>query len=713
MCAIFKREFKNFFQNVIGWVFIAAIVFISSLYFKAFNLQDGNSDIRYVLIRLLTIVIFAIPVLSMRILTEERKNKVDQLTLTSPASVGKIVFGKYLSMVAVYAISNLFIGAFLLLIAKYATIDWGINLLSLLGFFLYGCACIAICMFVSSFTESQVIAALLSIVAMFIIYLMAGIQFLFEGTENKILVGVSKALGILNFSEKYDILLSGVFDIKVIIYFISVILVFVFLTTQVIQQRRFSVSVKNISLRAFSISMIVIVIATAVFANLGLAQLPAKYTEFDLTQNKLFSLCDATKNAAASVDKPVTIYVYAAEDNKDETLDRILNKYTALNSNIKVVYKDPDKSPKFYEKYTDNKPEYNCIFMENNERNKFIDYGDMFVSDYSYDQTTGQPIKNVSYDYEGRITAGLDYLVSGREGTAVYAITGHDEVALTQGYMDAMAKANCKYEDLMLLGNEIPEDCKLLVISAPSTDYSADDADKVINYLSAGGQAIITIGLIDDIPTTMPNFNKILDYFEVTVGNGLVVDMASFNQSPYFIIPEVANNVATQGVYGKKPVLMLYSKPLYANSESEEVNAVSLLTSSSESYNRTNLTDANDFNYAEGDPVGPFDVAMSVTKGTYDNTAGRAFIFTSPFLFSDEVDQSTANASATIFMNIVNSVSGDEGEGANVVPVKSMDSEPFIISNASGLVIFIVLMLVLPVVLLVAGFVIWTRRRRR
>ena len=82
MWAIFKREFKNFFQNVIGWVFIASMVFVSALYFNAYNINAGMSDILYVLVRLLMIMIFSLPVLSMRILSEATSSAVSQYAFT-------------------------------------------------------------------------------------------------------------------------------------------------------------------------------------------------------------------------------------------------------------------------------------------------------------------------------------------------------------------------------------------------------------------------------------------------------------------------------------------------------------------------------------------------------------------------------------------------------------------------------------------------------
>ena len=179
MLAVFKREFRSFFQNVIGWVFIATMVFVAALYFYAYNISYGLSDIVSLLYRLLTIMIFSIPVLVMRILTEERKQKIDQLTLTAPVKVGSIIWGKYLAMCAIYTVTVLVISSFILLISSYITIDWGINLLAVFGFLLYGFACIAVCMFITSFTESQVIAAIVSIIVMFIIYMMCGVVELF------------------------------------------------------------------------------------------------------------------------------------------------------------------------------------------------------------------------------------------------------------------------------------------------------------------------------------------------------------------------------------------------------------------------------------------------------------------------------------------------------------------------------------------------------
>lgn len=708
MLAVFKREFKSYFQNVIGWVFIAAMVFIASLYFRVYNLSGGYPDIRYIFMNLLMIIVFAIPVLAMRSFPEERKNKIDQLTLTSPVSIGKIVTGKYLAMVAVLGIATLIIGSFLFLIAGYTDVDWVLNGLVMLGFFLYGSAAIAVCVFISSFTESQVLAAIMGIICSFVIYMVAGIQYVFESSQNKGFMFVAKAMDVISFSSRFDTFLNGMFDIKAVIYFISVIAVFLFLTTQVIQKRRFTASVKNLSVQAFSVSMILIVIAVAVFGNLAIKSLPSKYTEFDTTAERLFTLTDATKKLVAEVNEPLHIYVYVDEGSKDETIDRVLNKYRELNKNITIEYKDPAKAPKLYEKYTEDIPTVNSLFMDYGSKTRYVNSNDMIANDYVYNEET-QSYDTVSgYDIEGQITSGIYSLLYGTSVT-IYNITGHDEAALEPGYLDALKKANCEVKDLTLLGNEIPEDCELILINAPIYDYSPDDVSKITAFFDRGGTAIITVEAIDSVTTDMPNYSDILGYFGVAFADGLVVDDVYYAQSPLFILPDVVDCSVTEGVYGMKNVWMPYCKVVLAREDMEGVFTSPLFVSTGNSHNEHNLTTADSFEMDPEDEPGPFNVALEATK----TDKGKAYIIGSPYFFSDTVDNATANASVTVFMNMVNSTISADSAMTAVVPVRSMGSDPFIIDSLAGIIIFLVVMVVVPLAMIIAGLVIWFRRRRK
>lgn len=711
MIAVFKREFKNFFQNVIGWVFVAAIVFIAALYFKAYNIDYGLSDILYVLVRLLMIMVFSIPVLSMRILTEDRKLRIDQLTLTSPVSVWKVILGKYLSMVSVLGITVIIIGMFPILLSRYTEVDWGTNLLSIFGFFLYGSACIAICMFVSSFTESQVIAAIISIVTMFAVYLMAGIRLLFDDAGNSLFSFISRCLGAFDLSEKYDIFLAGIMDIRVIVYFLSIIFVFIFLTIQSVQKRRYTISVKNFSLSAFSIVGIIVVIALTVLVNIGLEKIPDKYVQSDLTEKKFYSLCDATKGVIEDVSEPVTIYVYASIESKDEMVDRLLGIYADLSDNINIEYIDPNTSNKFYEQYTDTQPEYNSLFVVSDSRTKIVDYTSMYINDYSVNED-GSYDTTRSYDIEGRITAALNYINNG-QSAKVYALTGHNEPELDASFISAIEKQNLTYESVMLLGSDIPQDCQLLIINGPQDDISSDDATKLMNYIDKGGKLLIIIPFSDSVEYT--NFNKVLEYYNVKTGLGVVVDTKQYDGAPSILIPDVVSNIVTTNVAGKKAVISPNSKSVSVIDESnEDCHLIPWLTTSDSSF-RMNLPiqEVTDFTFVQGrDEMGPLSVAATASKTLPNGKTSMAYIVGSVYFFTDSANNITANANLAIFNNII-SESVKENADTVVVPVKTTNAEKFVISNSSGLVIFYIIFIVLPSVLLIAGFVIWMKRRKQ
>ena len=158
MAAIYKRELKSYFQYMTGYVFIAFLVLFVGIYFMAYNLMSGYPYFSYTLSGMVTIVMIGIPVLTMRSFADDRKTKTDQLLLTAPVSVPKMVLAKYLSMVTVYAVPVLISCLCPLIIKMNGTAYLKTDYASILAFFLLGCVYIAIGMFISSTTESQIIA---------------------------------------------------------------------------------------------------------------------------------------------------------------------------------------------------------------------------------------------------------------------------------------------------------------------------------------------------------------------------------------------------------------------------------------------------------------------------------------------------------------------------------------------------------------------------
>lgn len=287
MLAVYKKELRGYLTSMIGYVFIAFILLIMGIYFTAYNLQYASPDFGMTLNSVTFIFLIITPILTMKILAEEKKNKTDQLLLTAPVPVWKVVLGKYLGMVTIYLIPVVVIGFYPLIMGKYGTVSYAMAYTALLGFFFLGCAQIAVGMFLSSVTESQVIAAVLTFGVLFCSFMMDGIESFFSDTSLTsmlaflllaIVLGViiyqmtksiglsagvsgvlaavilivymikpavysgliQKVLGLLAIVNQFDNFVGGILDITGILYMLSVICIFVFLTIQCIQKRRWS-----------------------------------------------------------------------------------------------------------------------------------------------------------------------------------------------------------------------------------------------------------------------------------------------------------------------------------------------------------------------------------------------------------------------------------------------------------------------------------------
>ena len=136
MTAIFKRELKSYLTSMVGYLFIFFVLVLTGIYFSAYQLSGGYSKFEYTLSALTFVFLIGVPILSMRVLAEERKQKTDQLLLTAPVSVWDIVFGKYLALVAVFAIPVVIMCFYPLIMSKFGTVSFASAYTGILGFFL-------------------------------------------------------------------------------------------------------------------------------------------------------------------------------------------------------------------------------------------------------------------------------------------------------------------------------------------------------------------------------------------------------------------------------------------------------------------------------------------------------------------------------------------------------------------------------------------------
>ena len=238
MKAIYKREVASYFKSMTGYVFLFFVFLIVGIYFYAYNLLNGYPSMNVTFNSITFVFLLAVPVLTMRVLAEERRQKTDQLLITAPVSVAKIVLGKFFALLTVYLIPIGVICIYPLIMRIFGKISFAQNYTAILGFFLLGAANIAVGLFISSLTENTIIAAVLTFVVMFLSYIMSGLEsFLPSSMSDGIVYHVLEAF---NVDGHFQSFVDGTFEVTAVVYFFSVMFVFVFLTIQSIKNRRWS-----------------------------------------------------------------------------------------------------------------------------------------------------------------------------------------------------------------------------------------------------------------------------------------------------------------------------------------------------------------------------------------------------------------------------------------------------------------------------------------
>ena len=236
MGAVFKREFRSFFTSPVGYIVFAVLFIISGLTFYTSNLLQAQTSLVDVFSMLFTIsTLLVLPVLSMRLLSDDKRQKTDQALLTAPTGLTGVVVGKFLAALLVFAIGISITLVYAVVIAVKVTPDWLEIIGNYLGLLLLGGAILAIGMFISSLTESQFIAALGTFVVSFMLLLVDIFTSYFPNSEL-----VASIVSFLSISTRYSHFTIGVIGYNDIIFFLSMQVLFLFLKVRILDRRRWS-----------------------------------------------------------------------------------------------------------------------------------------------------------------------------------------------------------------------------------------------------------------------------------------------------------------------------------------------------------------------------------------------------------------------------------------------------------------------------------------
>lgn len=471
------------------------------------------------------------------------------------------------------------------------------------------------------------------------------------------------------------------------------------------------------TLKTWILAIILIVLFLALNMWVKTLDLP----EIDITQNKIYTLSDASKDALKSVEQDIHIYAYGFNENS--SLINFLKQYNKANPKITYEVLTEETNPEMI-KANDLSEGYMILILESGKSKKVIDAQNEF---YSYDYTTFQQIDTTEQTITNAILA-----LNIENKPNVYFLQGHEEFSSEEITSLKLYLTNEAYEthELNLINtNKIPEDCDLLAILSPSKDLLEVEVPIIEEYINRGGNIIFSQDMLSG-EVSFPNIQKILDLYGVSVKNGYIVETDS-NYSvegyPYIFMPHVsAENEITRDIYTDSYMILVYASKLNIKSNDElatlNVSREDLLTSGEKSFFISDLNTSID-KAKETAEIGSSTIASLMTKnisGTKEEgnlvqsklliSAVGAFI--SDYSVSSVESQAPLSALASNKDFMLNSIAYLTDREGTLTIRKDMANSTYAPTQTENRIVLTVIFLV-PILIILAGIFIWNMRKKR
>ena len=432
----------------------------------------------------------------------------------------------------------------------------------------------------------------------------------------------------------------------------------------------------------YSVGLAVIVIAIAIVINLVAGQLPEKVRNIDISSNNLYDISSVSTKMLKKLDKKVDLKVIAEQDSVDTRIKTFVKKYAALSGKVKVEWVDSVLHPSVLQKY-------------NTDGNVIV----------------------VSCDATGKSTT-INYVTS-EETSKIYRTSGHGEATFSSSVSDLLTKNNLETEEINLsMSPEIPDDCDLLFLYAPTSDITDDEKTIIEKYLSGGGKVYLILG---DTTSDTPNLDGIMSDYGLKKVSGYIADTQRCYQGNYYaIFPQLSLSGDLGSGISNQMVLLLNSPGMEkTDTDNDNLTVTPFMQTSDSGYAVTEndqtqgqyilgavSTNAISADSSDSDSEDEDDESDATDTDT--KTARLTVLASASMISSDITDQLTTLDNLTLF---VNSVTENFDNVNNVaIEAKSLSTEtntPMHAGAFSILVIFII-----PLAILILGFVIWMRRRK-
>lgn len=467
-----------------------------------------------------------------------------------------------------------------------------------------------------------------------------------------------------------------------------------------------------------TITAVLICLLISTFIGINLYTIYLDLPEIDVTANKIYTLSDASKNAVRNIEKDITIYIYGFDENT--SLVDFIKQYRNTNEHISYEILTEETNLDLVREY-DLSEGYQIIIIKSGESRKIIDANTL----YTYDYTTLQQIDVTEQTITNSI---LGMLVENKP--KVYFVGGHGEFPAEETMSLKVILENESFEVnyLNILTNgSIPEDCNVLTILSPATDFLDAEAEAIINYINKGGNIFLTSDIVKE-ETLFPNLQKILDLYGVRVDRGYVVEQDSnyiIPNYPNIFMPQVSSeNIITRDINTDSYIYVVLSQRLSFISDEElatiKVTREDLLTSTDGAAFITDLSNSPSLSSAE---MGRATVSAILTK-TIDSTepdgeskqskliltaTGSFLLDTIMSELSSSVTMSSIGSNRDFAINSIATLADKE----NLLTIrKDMSAATYMPTETQNTIVMIVIFIV-PLIIIIAGIIVWNLRKKR
>ncbi|MDE6875212.1 MAG: GldG family protein [Lachnospiraceae bacterium] len=456
---------------------------------------------------------------------------------------------------------------------------------------------------------------------------------------------------------------------------------------------------------AYAMVLSVIAVALVIVVNLLVTKLDI---QVDLTDDGKFSLDEQTIRLLKDIDEEITIYYFTASGGESPYFDNLFTKYDDYNSLVKIAYKDPVLHPRFASQYVEDAVSEQSFLVvnETNGRAKYVPYTEAVVTELNYNtfrtQVTGVSLENA-------LNSAIQY-VTNDNLPVIYNVQGHGEGSISTTLSGILTKNNITLNEVRLVTQEaVPEDCDILLINQPQTDYMPEEITMIREYLAAGGDAIL---ILDFMTPELANFNELLTYYGMDVHEGILLEGDSryiMFQAPYVILPTVYNTELTESVRGRKYVVtQLASGITIREDKRESLSIEKLLETSEESYIKPASSES--LEKEEGDLSGRFCVGLKLTEPAGSEET-RIAVYSAKYFLEDTLIANSSYGNMDILLNTINSFT--EQENAVAVAAKSLAEPQLTVASATANQIAVGVAVLLPLAIIGIGIIVVVRRRRK